>query len=726
MKKTISRRDFLKGTAAGAASLAMVGVLSYCSSNSKESGTPGTPSANPNTPPADGLYNPGTYSSQAKGIGAVVVTMTFSADAITDVVLDLSNETPDIGGAAAETLRNALMTAQSAEIDAVSSATITSEAVMKAAAKCIQQAKGEIPIEVVQQPGSSDVAAGSTAAWRIAPEAIPDSQIKETHTADVVVVGHGYAGLNACRCLASQGVKVILIESQSEERYSAMGNEAGTPNASALKARGVPDIDPIEYYNNWMVNSSYQANPTLIMRYCQNSGKNMDEYLSVLSNEDLAEMTTAFFPASAQQMDHIGVYKFWPATCSFYSQNCNQTYIHKKNREKAIADGAEFFFSMEAQQLVVENGAVTGVIATNENDEYIKFSSKAVVLATGGFGANREMQNDLLTDLGGTLTGDESLSCLMDSDGRGIQMGYWIGAKLDSMGIATMNGKHYHPGLPQGLWVDAYGKRYCNEYWGPIEFRGRPALQMNRDAFYAFYDSKLPDYLAYCVPSHGSTHGTPENIESLRSELQNVLAAGKEGVVANDLSAVYTRYGANTIDELLDMVCSDDQIKANMKASIERYNELCHLGRDEDFGRESELMFPIEEGPFYCDVKPSEIGWMMCTMGGLVINPDQQVLDGDYKPIPGLFASGNCTSGRFGDEYFTPTPGVSLGVAIVLGWECGKSVKQYLDGKLPIIDTKDTVTVNPNAASGGMPGGPGPGGEGGGEGGPEGGPGGPG
>ena len=441
------------------------------------------------------------------------------------------------------------------------------------------------------------------------------------------------------------------------------GNEAGTPNASILKERGVPDIDPVEYYNNWMLNSGYQANPRLMMKFCQNSGEAMDEYLSVLSEEDLSNMTTAFYPPTEKQMSQIGPFKFWPCTCSFYSQACNQTYIHKKNREKAIEDGAQFFFSTEAQQL--EDGAVVGLIATNGEGEYVKFNARAVVLATGGFGGNRQMQKDLLPDLGGCLTPDEEFSVLMDSDGRGIQMGYWVGAKLDSLGIPTMNGKHYHPGFPQGVWLDSKGKRYCNEYWGPIEFRGRPALQMNRDGFYAFYDSKLPEYLEYTVPSHGSTYASEENLQSVRENLEQVLAAGAE-----------------TLDELLDMVCSDDEVKANIKASIERYNELCEQQRDEDFGREGTLMFPVKEGPFFCDVKPSEIGWMMCTCGGLVINGDAQVLDDYYHPIPGLFAAGNCASGRFGTEYFTPTPGVSLGTAIVLGRECGKSVEQFLNGEL--------------------------------------------
>lgn len=670
MKKSkgISRRSFLRGAAAGAAGLAATGLFGGVLAASAE---------------GDAIYTPGTYSATATGMGEVTVTMTFDEKSITDVVVDVSNETPDIGQLHGETLKEALLAVQSAEIDGVTGATLTSTAVKTAAANCIAQAMG---VEVAQEEGPmagppmGKVVDGE--GWQNAPDPIPDSEIKATYDTDVLVVGHGYAGLNACRYLASQGVNVTLIESQAEETYMAMGNEAGTPNASILKERGVPDIDPVEYYNNWMLNSGYQANPELMMKFCQNSGEAMDEYLSVLSEDDLNNMTTAFFPPTEKQMDHIGPFKFWPCTCSFYSQECNQTYIHKKNRDKAIADGAVFMFATEAQQLVTDNGEVVGLIATNGDGEYVKFNTKAVILATGGFGGNRQMQKDLLGDLGGCLTPDESFSVLMDSDGRGIQMGKWIGAKLDSLGIPTMNGKHYHPGYPQGIWLNSKGKRYCNEYWGPIEFRGRPALQMDRDGFFAIYDSKLPEYLEYTVPSHGSIYATEENIQAVKDDLANALAAGKDGVEGRDLSATFTRYGAETLDELLDMVCQDDKVKDNIRASIERYNELCEKQRDEDFGREGSLMFPIKEGPFFCDIKPSEIGWMMCTCGGLVINADQQVLDEYYHPIKGLFASGNCASGRFGSEYFTPTPGVSLGTTIVLGRECGKSVEKYLNGEL--------------------------------------------
>ena len=131
--KNLSRRDFLKGALASTAAVAASSIV-------------GAPVL------AEGaIYTPGTYSAQAQGMGTVTVTMTFSETAITDVVLDVSGETAGYGKDAAEALKAALMNAQSAEIDGVSGSTITSNAVMKAADKCIKQAKGEIAVEVITE-----------------------------------------------------------------------------------------------------------------------------------------------------------------------------------------------------------------------------------------------------------------------------------------------------------------------------------------------------------------------------------------------------------------------------------------------------------------------------------------------------------------------------------------------------------------------------------------------
>lgn len=118
MSKNLSRRDFIKGAAAGIAGVATMGVLSACGDNGSKP-----------TPEANGIYTPGTYKAKATGMAEIEVSMTFDANSITDVVLDLSGETDSIGQAAGDKLKQAILDAQSAEIDAVGGATITSDAV---------------------------------------------------------------------------------------------------------------------------------------------------------------------------------------------------------------------------------------------------------------------------------------------------------------------------------------------------------------------------------------------------------------------------------------------------------------------------------------------------------------------------------------------------------------------------------------------------------------------
>ncbi|MBQ6321930.1 MAG: FMN-binding protein, partial [Lachnospiraceae bacterium] len=138
--KSISRRDFLKGALASSVSLAAAGVIGA-----------------PVFAAEGGKYTPGTYSAKAKGIASdVEVTMTFDENSITDVVIDVSGETPDIGGAIGEDMAKAILDAQSADIDAVTGATVTSDAIRTAAADCISQASGAEVVLTEKEEGSSD------------------------------------------------------------------------------------------------------------------------------------------------------------------------------------------------------------------------------------------------------------------------------------------------------------------------------------------------------------------------------------------------------------------------------------------------------------------------------------------------------------------------------------------------------------------------------------------
>ena len=122
------------------------------------------------------------------------------------------------------------------------------------------------------------------------------------------------------------------------------------------------------------------------------------------------------------------------------------------------------------------------------------------------------------------------------------------------------------------------------------------------------------------------------------------------------------------------MGLSDEEATA-AKASIDRYNEMAAAGKDTDFGRDPRVLLPIDEPPFFGMIQVQEkpaLGTV--SLNGLVIDANQRVLDKNFNPIEGLYASGNNSGGRFGTHYSTPIQGVSLGMALTLGRVLGKEL----------------------------------------------------
>lgn len=528
-----------------------------------------------------------------------------------------------------------------------------------------------------------------TSDWKTAPAEI--TNFAKTYDCDVVVCGHGFAGITACRELAEEGYRVMLVEKQPEDSFAAVGNEAGILNASILKERGVPEIDPVEFFQNWMTITGNYPNQELIMKYAQNSGANMDWYLSSLSSSDLATMTTAFFPPTANQMDHLGAIKFWPSVCSFYGE-CNQTKIHGYNREAAKKAGAEFFFGTEALYVDMDNGKVAGLVASNAEGN-IKFSCKAVVIACGGFGSNPEMLADLIPDMAGALVGNEQLSSMSANDGRGVQMAHWAGAKLESCPVPGMNMKGLSvPGkmncLPQAVWIDEHGKRFCNEYYPTSEQRGLATVYRSRKTKFAVCDTNFPTYRQYTIPQHAGFTATDQNIASLKESLDKAYAIFKGTYTEpeKDADAKGGMGPVTTIEFIADdtleglagqMGLTGDSVK-NFVQTMQDYNAYCEAGADQAFGRDKAVLFPVKEPPYYACTFDPVLGETMVTCGGIITDGEQNALDNNFEPIDGLYVSGNDCGRRFGYEYITPIPGVSLGLAITLGRECGKSVGKFL------------------------------------------------
>ena len=575
----------------------------------------------------------------------------------------------------------------------------------------------------------------STASWRVKPEPIPASDIGEVRDVDVCVIGLGHAGATCAMTVAENGFSVIALELLTEESFSTTGNDFGHINSKLSESLGGGSgYDPIEFMNNWMINSANAANPVLAMKFAQNSGEAIDWWYDKAGEGTAARLV---FQGPNEERPHIqteaGVFHFYCSSVSFSDtaavKNCAASV-------KELNPDSEFLFGHKGLQLIqAEDGTVSGVIAQNVvSGEYVQVNAKAVVVCTGGFSANSEMCHDLLVDLelalqhndqyrkmqtagmsmpagaepgggdeasseggdeasseGGAGGGSPMMAMGFGRDGSGIAMLYHAGAHLEQ-NPGTMDGRASwqtsSPALvpmlshPQGIHLDYTGRRFYNEYWGPIEMRSRPLMSRNRDLFYAVFDDNLTEYMQYVPASHGTTNPTKATLDGVRAIMDAAYAV--KGTGYYDSASMSTWYAGDSIEEIVAAMGLDEKVAANILASVSTWNASCAAGADSELGREAKFLFPIEQGPFYIQVNENNLmlGNFLVTVGGVYVDGDQRVLSQDWYPIPGLFASGNTTVGRFGWDYFSPAYGVSVGMATTLGRECGKSVTQYLNGEL--------------------------------------------
>ena len=292
----ISRKGFLKVAAAAAMSGVTAGALAACNSASSSS-TAASASG-------DAIYTPGTYTGTATGIGEVKVTMTFSETAITDVVIDASNETESIGGVAAPTLKDAIMAAQGTEIDNVSGATVTTNAVKKAAASCIEQAMG-----VAAETGSS--AAASDTDWLGTEPEIDESKITKTVDVDVAVVGCGVAGVAAVRSIAEDGGKVAAFEKADGPQCRSGEYAVINGKVQAKWGRDTWTREQIdEIVDSHMNESTYRCKRAIMSKWAHNIGDTFDWWVE--ANPDLyyAETTRSAIPD--ENADNFLIPIFYP------------------------------------------------------------------------------------------------------------------------------------------------------------------------------------------------------------------------------------------------------------------------------------------------------------------------------------------------------------------------------------------------------------------------------
>ncbi len=530
-----------------------------------------------------------------------------------------------------------------------------------------------------------------THSWRTPPAPIPEEQIQTEREAEVVIVGAGHSGVAAARACAEAGLSVHVLETMVEKNYWAYGIDFGHINSRFLREKGVPEVNELEFFNDWQLRSGNRSNPRLVMQFVKNCGDCFDWFLEALSEEQRENVQVRYWPAPKHYAGVLNGIKSWIGTATFPEELWHDKGITEAvvaNIALAKKRGAKFFFSTVAEQLEKKNGRVTAVIAREKHGGYVRFrAAKAVVLAAGDFGHNEEMMRDLCDELV-TLAGPKTKRIGgLSRDGSGIRMGVWAGGRMAPGPIACMGGNTASPNSPLNitatLWLNGENQRYCNEGFADGEFSGIEGARQKPGIFVNLFDGKVEDLLQRQAPVHGSlwiNNPADPRMQTALDYLEGARKAGAQGYAVPDprapKGAVSPKlYAANSLEELADLLGFNGKLKQNLLDSVARYNALCAKGRDEDFGKDPSLLVPLDTAPYYGMLTDRrEGGGMgpMVTVDGLWTDDHQQVYDENLDVIPGLYATGNCCGRRFGVQYSTPVAGVSIGIAWTLGRELGK------------------------------------------------------
>ncbi len=645
-----SRRKFLRTSLVGGASI--------------------TTAALAHAAPASGIYKAGTYSSKAAGIGGdVIVTMTFDTNKITDVVIDASHETPGIGQKAAVELKKALLAGQSAQVDSVSGASITSGAVRKAAAKCIAQAKGEIPIEVVTKETAKEEDSGD---WLGKAPEIAEKDIAKTVTTDILVIGCGTGGMFAVASAAENGGKVIGIDRFSTG--TGIRGDLGAIDSRYQKQAGTK-IDKFDYIAMATRYAGGHVKQELIKLWADNSGETINWLGDRLKEHGIDLMNEAGDEGTFVR------YKDFATGHSPQKVVGNDGKVMNEILYKyAVSKGARFDYSTTMVKLEKKNGRVTGCIARDGDGKYVRYiAKKGTVVATGGYARNYPMMQALQP---WNLRVVSRTGAMPGATGSGIKACLWVGAKMDEThcamkfdraalkpdqkaGLDTVKAgtaKMFWMGSQPWLKVNSFGERFINEsgtYENPLH-----ADEYNKDhCHYSIFDSNWVPYTKQ-FKMHGCSRLWPF---SNGAEPNHMYTEMRDKVLPSLVKDGFA-FKADSIEELARKLgLPADQLKK----TVDRYNKLAYKGVDEDFGKEKHRLTPVDKPPFY-GVKNS--GWLLCTLDGIVINKNLNACDENGDAIPGLYVIGNDSGSYFANEYPNLSTGMACGRTVTFGRVIGRNL----------------------------------------------------
>ena len=474
------------------------------------------------------------------------------------------------------------------------------------------------------------------------------TEFAETHEYDVVVVGAGESGLSAIHTALEAGATVGVLQSLSIVQTA--GNMAAAVDLTKTDEAGIKAcVSFVNYKSDW------RSNAAQVEAWARNS------------QEALAWWEEAALAGGIESKPYD------------YSVSYNghefflhaNTYFHEEGHQKSAlligddlaAAGAEFYFETPCVQLYKEGERVAGAIGQNADGGYVLLkAAKGVILATGDYVGDTEMLEYYTPDAKG-------LHQAVDfRNGSGLKAGMWAGAQMCPASHTKMvhgESAAVRFEMPY-LFLDRHGNRFMDEGCCRMGYLNEFTKKYLKEVDFA--DSTAAKFFSI----------VPMNWEEHYEQWKDFSDISIHNAYRNVDPEQWIK--ADTLEDLAEaMIAYANEQKwaheldaAAIVESINRYNELVAKGSDDDFGKRSEYLVPIEAP---CYAVPRGANNIDCLVDGLVVDGNFQCLDVDMNPIEGLFAVGNASGPFFGGgNYPMDIEGLSVGRAITTGYVTGRYV----------------------------------------------------
>ena len=481
--------------------------------------------------------------------------------------------------------------------------------------------------------------------------------MKELDT-QICVVAAGPSGLAAACQAAEDGADVIVLEKAVSVGGAANMGMGPLGIGTHYQKEQMIDISVEKAFNMFMEYTHYNVDARLVRRYFEQSAETI-EWLEDMGIE--FEGAYRYFPKSEATWHIVKTgHEIGPRAASVMNTTM---YNHAKEL------GVQVLTETPAKKILIEDGKVTGVLATDSSGEEVRVNCNATIICTGGAGANP----DMIREETGYIYGKDMFNFAIPGLlGDGIRMAWEAGAMKTPVRVEQAAGLEQDDNLPvsianvfyqPNLLVNRQGKRFMNEdeIQNATFLSNAVSHQKDRRGF-MIIDSKILHYY--------KKHGV--DVVSMVRMNPDVGSDFEDGfrIIEDEKRTAFAV--ADTIEELAEKMGINE---GNLLDTVDEYNDYCDTV-DEEFFKDKKYMRPIVKAPFYCaTLVPGGYG----TVGGIKVNENCEVLNDRFDPIPGLYSAGADSNNLYDDSYMFLLPGNSMGYAVNSGRIAGSEAAEYTE-----------------------------------------------